>query len=71
MNSEVSLGHGTKLLSAIKALRENDVLVQVNTTLTQQNYNQIDDIMSLVGRYRCRKLPPVLPGANGQRRKNS
>ncbi len=23
------------------------MLVQVNTTLTQQNYNQIDDIMSL------------------------
>ena len=30
-----------------KSLRENDVLVQVNTTLTQQNYNQIDDIMTL------------------------
>jgi radical SAM protein with 4Fe4S-binding SPASM domain len=36
-----------KAIGAIKALQENGVLVQVNTTLTQQNYNQIDDIMSL------------------------
>ena len=40
-------GSWQKAVNAIKALRENDVLVQVNTTLTQQNYNQIDDIMSL------------------------
>ncbi len=40
-------GSWQKAINAIKALRENDVLVQVNTTLTQQNYNQIDDIMSL------------------------
>ena len=40
-------GSWDKAINAIKALRENDVLVQVNTTLTQQNYNQIDDIMSL------------------------
>jgi radical SAM protein with 4Fe4S-binding SPASM domain len=36
-----------KAIGAIKALQENGVLVQINTTLTQQNYNQIDDIMSL------------------------
>jgi AdoMet-dependent heme synthase len=41
------VGSWDKALNAIKVLRENDVLVQVNTTLTQQNYNQIDDIMSL------------------------
>jgi len=40
-------GSWEKALNAIKLLRENDVLVQVNTTLTQQNYNQIDDIMTL------------------------
>jgi AdoMet-dependent heme synthase len=40
-------GSWDKAINAIKVLRENDVLVQVNTTLTQQNYNQIDDIMSL------------------------
>jgi radical SAM protein with 4Fe4S-binding SPASM domain len=40
-------GSWQKAVDAIKALRANDVLVQVNTTLTQQNYNQIDDIMSL------------------------
>jgi len=34
-------------VEACKALRRNNVLVQVNTTLTQQNYNQIDDIMGL------------------------
>jgi radical SAM protein with 4Fe4S-binding SPASM domain len=28
-------------------LQENGVLVQVNTTVTQKNYDQIDDIMSL------------------------
>jgi radical SAM protein with 4Fe4S-binding SPASM domain len=40
-------GSWSKAVNAIKALRDNDVLVQVNTTLTQQNYNQIDEIMSL------------------------
>jgi radical SAM protein with 4Fe4S-binding SPASM domain len=40
-------GSWNKAVDAIKALRENDILVQVNTTLTQDNYNQIDDIMSL------------------------
>ncbi|MCX8153563.1 MAG: radical SAM protein [Candidatus Bathyarchaeota archaeon] len=40
-------GSWAKAVGAIKALRENGVLVQVNTTVTQQNYRQIDDIMSL------------------------
>ncbi|MCW4007882.1 MAG: DUF520 family protein [Candidatus Bathyarchaeota archaeon] len=40
-------GSWEKAVGAIKALRENGVLVQVNTTVTQQNYNQIDEIMSL------------------------
>ncbi len=41
-------GSWGKAINAIKVLRDNDVLVQVNTTLTQQNYNQIDQIMGLV-----------------------
>jgi radical SAM protein with 4Fe4S-binding SPASM domain len=40
-------GAWEKAVNACKALRKNNILVQVNTTLTQQNYNQIDDIMSL------------------------
>jgi radical SAM protein with 4Fe4S-binding SPASM domain len=40
-------GAWEKAVKACKALRRNNVLVQVNTTLTQQNYNQIDDIMAL------------------------
>ncbi|MFB3889253.1 MAG: radical SAM protein [Candidatus Bathyarchaeia archaeon] len=40
-------GSWQKAVNAIKALRESDVLVQVNTTLTQQNYGEIDDIMTL------------------------
>ena len=40
-------GSWEKAVGAIKALQANGVLVQVNTTLTQQNYDQIDDIMSL------------------------
>lgn len=40
-------GAWEKAVEACKALRRNNVLVQVNTTLTQQNYNQIDDIMAL------------------------
>ena len=40
-------GSWEKAVNAIKALQQNGVLVQVNTTLTQQNYDQIDDIMSL------------------------
>ncbi len=40
-------GSWEKAVNACKVLRKNNVLVQINTTLTQQNYNQIDDIMSL------------------------
>jgi radical SAM protein with 4Fe4S-binding SPASM domain len=40
-------GSWEKAVNAIKALQQNGVLVQVNTTLTQQNYDQIDDIMAL------------------------
>ncbi len=36
-----------RAVNACKALRKNNVLVQVNTTLTHENYDQIDDIMSL------------------------
>ena len=41
------VGAWEKAVNACKALRKNNVLVQVNTTLTHQNYNQIDEIMSL------------------------
>jgi radical SAM protein with 4Fe4S-binding SPASM domain len=40
-------GSWEKAVKAIKALRESGVLVQMNTTVTQQNYDQIDDLMSL------------------------
>jgi AdoMet-dependent heme synthase len=40
-------GSWQKAVDACKALRKNGVLVQVNTTLTHENYNQIDEIMSL------------------------
>jgi radical SAM protein with 4Fe4S-binding SPASM domain len=39
-------GSWDKAVNAIKLLRNNGVLVQVNTTLTHDNYDQIDDIMS-------------------------
>ncbi|MCL1965748.1 MAG: radical SAM protein [Candidatus Bathyarchaeota archaeon] len=38
-------GSWEKAVNAIKVLRDNNVLVQVNTTLTHDNYDQIDDIM--------------------------
>ena len=40
-------GSWEKAVNAIKALKENSVLVQVNTTVTQQNYAEIDEIISL------------------------
>jgi radical SAM protein with 4Fe4S-binding SPASM domain len=40
-------GSWKKAVNAIQVLRENNVLVQVNTTVTQQNYEEIDDIMTL------------------------
>jgi radical SAM protein with 4Fe4S-binding SPASM domain len=40
-------GSWEKAVGAVKALKENNVLVQVNTTVTQQNYDEIDDIMTL------------------------
>ena len=36
-----------KTVYACKTLRKNNVLVQVNTTLTHENYDQVDDIMTL------------------------
>ncbi|MDR2203697.1 MAG: radical SAM protein [Nitrososphaerota archaeon] len=39
-------GSWEKAVNAIKVLRANNILVQVNTTLTHDNYTQIDDIMS-------------------------
>ena len=41
-------GSWEKAIGAIKALREENLLVQVNTTVTQQNYGEIDEIMYLV-----------------------
>jgi len=41
------IGSWEKAVNAIKVLHANNVLVQVNTTLTHDNYDQIDDIMSL------------------------
>jgi AdoMet-dependent heme synthase len=40
-------GAWEKAVNACKVLRKNGILVQVNTTLTHDNYNQIDDIMTL------------------------
>lgn len=40
-------GSWQKAVQAITALRQNGVLVQVNTTVTQQNHGEIDEIMSL------------------------
>ena len=43
-------GSWEKTVAAIRALKEQNVLVQVNTTVTQQNYGEIEDIMSLAER---------------------
>ena len=40
-------GSWEKAVNAIKALKENGVLVQVNTTVTQHNYAEIEEIISL------------------------
>ncbi|MEM0488099.1 MAG: radical SAM protein [Candidatus Bathyarchaeia archaeon] len=40
-------GSWERAIRAIKALRNNDILVQVNTTVTKQNYDEINDIMTL------------------------
>ena len=40
-------GSWQKAVNAITALKQNGVLVQVNTTVTQQNHEEIDEIMSL------------------------
>ena len=40
-------GSWQKAVKAVKALKQNGVLVQVNTTVTQQNHGEIDEIMSL------------------------
>ena len=40
-------GSWQRAIEAIKALRRNNVITQVNTTVTKQNYNEINDIMTL------------------------
>ncbi len=40
-------GSWQKATEAITALRQNGILVQVNMTVTQQNHEEIDEIMSL------------------------
>lgn len=40
-------GSWEKAVNACKMLRNNGILVQVNTTLTHDNYDQIDEIMTL------------------------
>jgi len=40
-------GSWKKAVEAIKALKKNGLLVQVNTTVTQQNYEEIEKIISL------------------------
>ncbi len=40
-------GSWQRAIEAIKALRRNNVITQVNTTVTKQNYNEINDIMAL------------------------
>jgi len=39
-------GSWQKAVNAITALKQNGLLVQVNTTVTQQNHGEIDEIMS-------------------------
>jgi radical SAM protein with 4Fe4S-binding SPASM domain len=41
------VGSWQKAINAIKALKRNNILVQVNTTVTQQNHSEIDQIMTL------------------------
>lgn len=41
-------GSWKKAVDAIKFLRQNNILVQVNTTVTQQNYEEINEIISFV-----------------------
>jgi radical SAM protein with 4Fe4S-binding SPASM domain len=43
-------GSWEQTVAAVRALKEQKVLVQVNTTVTQQNYGEIEDIMSLAER---------------------
>jgi radical SAM protein with 4Fe4S-binding SPASM domain len=43
-------GSWEKTVAAIRALKEQNVLVQVNTTVTQQNYGEIEDILLLAER---------------------
>ena len=40
-------GSWERAVEAIKALGRNGILLQVNTTVTKQNYDEIDDIMAL------------------------
>ncbi len=40
-------GSWQKAIDAIKALKKNRILVQVNTTVTQENHSDIDNIMTL------------------------
>lgn len=40
-------GSWKRTIGGIEACRRNDIDIQINTTVTQQNYDEIDDIMAL------------------------
>lgn len=44
-------GSWRRALEGIDACIRNDIVVQVNTTVTQQNYDEIDDIMALAEKH--------------------
>ena len=62
-------GSWNRVIKGIKACIRNNIDVQINTTITQQNYNEVDDIMALAEKLGAKDFHPFFLVPTGRGRK--
>jgi len=63
-------GSWKRALEGVDACIRNDIEVQINTTVTQQNYGEIEDIMALAEKHGATYVSPLLSRAYWQRERD-
>ncbi len=62
-------GSWKRVINGIEACKRNNIDVQINTTITQQNYDEIDDIMVLAEKLGAKDFHPFFLVPTGRGRK--
>lgn len=62
-------GSWKRVIKGIEACKRNNIDVQINTTITQQNYDDIDDIMALTEKLGAKDFHPFFLVPTGRGRK--